>query len=365
MLVLGGYGAFGQRAAERLAGVDGIELLLAGRSLERAKQAAAAVGRTARAAVTPLRLDAETVTTTDLDALRPALVINASGPFQSQGYGLARAAIAARCHYIDLADARAHAVDIAALDAEARRAGVLVVSGASTVPALSTAVVDACAPHFARLDAVTITISPGNSFDPGLATTRSILGTLGRPIAPAATRSATPIRGWQPLERHILPHLGPRWTGACDAPDLEVLPHRYPTLREVRVLAALEVGSFHLGLWGLSWLVRAGLLRHPEKVAQPLLALKHRLHRLGSDRGGMAVTLEGIGADAAPKRIDWWLIARRGHGPYIPATPAVILAKHLLAGTQPQRGATACVGLLTLSDFLAEVADLDITAGTA
>jgi hypothetical protein len=116
---------------------------------------------------------------------------------------------------------------------------------------------------------------------------------------------------------------------------------------------------------GLSWLVRGGLLRKPERLAVPLLRLKHALRFLGSDVGGMAVTLEGTGRDGRPKCIDWRLIARRGHGPYIPAMPSVILAKRLLAGTVAQRGAMPCLGLFTLADFVAEVADLDITAGVA
>jgi hypothetical protein len=173
------------------------------------------------------------------------------------------------------------------------------------------------------------------------------------------------VHGWQHLQRRTIPGLGARWLGACDTPDLDLLPPRYPGLRSVRVFAALEVGAFHLGLWGLSWLVRGGLLRKPERLAVPLLRLKHALRFLGSDVGGMAVTLEGTGRDGRPKRIDWRLIARRGHGPYIPAMPSVILAKRLLAGTVAQRGAMPCLGLFTLADFVAEVADLDITARVA
>jgi hypothetical protein len=73
------------------------------------------------------------------------------------------------------------------------------------------------------------------------------------------------------------------------------------------------------------------------------------------------------GRDAAgrPQRLTWHLVAARGHGPYIPAIPSVLLTKRLLAGTLPTRGAMPCVGLLTLDDFLIETADLDIRAGTA
>ena len=53
------------------------------------------------------------------------------GPYQGQDYRLARPASPRGVHYVDLADARAFVTGIAALDEAARRAGVLVVSGAS------------------------------------------------------------------------------------------------------------------------------------------------------------------------------------------------------------------------------------------
>jgi hypothetical protein len=162
-----------------------------------------------------------------------------------------------------------------------------------------------------------------------------------------------------------LPGLGGRWLGRCDVPDLELFPARYPGLEAVKVYAALEVGAFHLGLWGLSWLVRAGLLRRPERIAGPLLAAKRRLGFLGSDRGGMVVILEGRDADRRPKRLTWHLVAGSGHGPYIPATPGVIVARKLLRGALPARGAMPCLGLFALDEFLAEMADLDVSIGTA
>lgn len=360
VLVLGGYGAFGGRIAERLARIGALELMVAGRSRDRAEAFAAQLAGPAKIAV--LQMDARAATARDIAVAGPQVLINASGPYQGQGYGLARACIAAGCHYIDLADARAHVAGIAALDAEARRAGVLVVAGASTVPALSGAVLDAYAPRFAGIDRASIVISPGNSFDPGIATTASMLGALGKPIATAGGRRGF---GWQGLRRHRLPGLGGRWVGLVDVPDLDLFPQRYPQLGLVRVYAALEVGAFHLGLWTLSWLVRAGLLRNPARLAAPLLAAKRRLGFLGSDTGGMTVALEGRDATGAAKRLDWWLIARRGHGPFIPGAPSVILAKRLLAGTLAARGAMPCLGLFTLGDFLDEVADLDITAGIA
>jgi hypothetical protein len=366
VLVLGGYGAFGGLAAERLARVAGIEVIVAGRSQEQADAfAARLLAAGACAKVSGIRLHVADISAAALGDLRPTVLLNATGPFQRQDYRLARAAIAADVHYVDLADARDFVTGIVALDAEARSAGVLVASGASSVPAVSGAVLDAYAPQFASLAKVDVVIAPGNSFEQGLATARSFLSTLGRPFAAATTASGARSYGWQGLERRRLAGLGARWVSLCEVPDLDLFPGRHPGLDDVKVYAALEVGAFHLGLWGLSWLVRGGLLKRPERLARLLLGVRRGLPFLGSDRGGMAVTLEGMDADRRPRRIAWHLVAGSGHGPYIPATPAVLLAKGLLSGKLASRGAMPCLGLFTLDEFLAEVADLDITAGTA
>jgi saccharopine dehydrogenase-like NADP-dependent oxidoreductase len=158
IVILGGYGAFGARVARRLARLRRFDLVIAGRSEDKACAAAADLGAQA------VRMDGRHVTAGELRALAPQVLINASGPFQDQDYALALACIAAGVHYCDLADARAFAVGIGVLDAAAKAAGVLVVSGASTVPAVSAAVVDRYAPQFARLRAITSIIAPGKVF---------------------------------------------------------------------------------------------------------------------------------------------------------------------------------------------------------
>ena len=177
ILVIGGYGAFGSRVAERLARDGCHELVIAGRSASRAAAAAAAlVAHCPAARITSAVCDATRATAAEIAALAPRVVVNASGPFQAQDYALARACIASGAHYIDIADARAFVTGIVALDASARSAGVSVISGASTVPGLSSAVVAAHRDRFTRLETIDIGVSPGNHFDPGLATTQSILG---------------------------------------------------------------------------------------------------------------------------------------------------------------------------------------------
>ncbi len=248
-------------------------------------------------------------TAADLQALAPTVLINASGPFQQQDYRLARACIATGCHYIDLADARAFVTGIGILDAEARAANVSVVSGASSVPGLSSAAVRRMAQDLAQLDEVHIGISPGNSFDPGVATAASIIGQAGKPFLVRSGGRQVAAYGWQGLHRHRFPEIGARWMSDVDVPDLELLPQNYPELSTARFCAGLEVGAFHLGLWTASFLVRAGVVRNLSALATPMLAVKRRLSAIGSDTGAMFVRV--VGRDHAGTRTRAYLAPHR------------------------------------------------------
>ncbi len=366
IVIVGGYGAFGAHVAERLARGAGLELVIAGRSLDKARaQTARLAAGGARALLEPAMLDATQARAEQLSGLRAHVLINASGPFQGQDYTLARTCIEAGCHYVDLADARAFVCGIGSLDDSARAAGVSVISGASSVPGLSSAAVLQMADGFAALEEVHIGISPGNNFEPGIATAASIIGAAGKPFQVRVGGRQITAYGWQGLRRYRFPEIGRRWMCDVDVPDLRLLPQHFPQLDTARFSAGVEVGLFHLGLWGVSWLVRAGLVRDAAALAGPMLAVKRRLSALGSDTGGMFVRVAGRDRSGRRRQRSWHLIARGGHGPYVPAIASVILAKRLLSDSGTDRllrpGAMACFGLFTLDDFEAEVADLDIS----
>jgi saccharopine dehydrogenase-like NADP-dependent oxidoreductase len=361
VLIVGGYGTFGARAAERLAIDSRNDIVVAGRELGKAQRTVEDLAAKYPARITATTLDANAPDVAALRTLAPQVIINASGPFQTQAYHLAEAAIAVGAHYVDLADGRAFVSGISKLDAAARKAGVLVVSGASTVPGLSSAVIDEYLPQFGKLRRLRYGIVPANSFDPGVATTRSILGYVGRPVSTLRNRKSRQVFGWQNLTRHDFPGMGRRWLGACDIPDLDLFPARYPDLETIDFGAGLDVGFMHLGLWGMSWLVRGGLVRDPVRLAQPLLALKRRLHFFGSDTGGMFVELAGTGRDGNAKRIIWHMIAFNNHGPYVPQVPATSITNKLLDGRTAMTGATPCLGLMSLANFKQSTADLDVT----
>ena len=360
IVIVGGYGAFGWRAARLLSSDPSLGLVLAGRDPARATGAAVELQQTARSTVESAAFDASAATAHDVAALAPNVVINASGPFQRGTYALAQACIGAGCHYIDLADARGFVAGIPALDTLARNADVLVVSGASSVPGLSSAVVNRYAPEFSSLMSLDIGISPGNSFDPGVGTVESVLGGVGAPLAMKLGGGWRRVHGWQGLRLQNFGEAGRRFVGYVDVPDLDLFAHHYPDLETIRFQAGLEVSLFHLGLWGGSWLVRGGLLQEPERFASRLLAAKKWLSFLGSNKGGMYVVMEGLDSAQQPKRLTWRLTARSGDGPYVPALASVALARRLASGTETRRGAMACFGLVTLDEFKQERDGLDI-----
>jgi hypothetical protein len=88
--------------------------------------------------------------------------------------------------------------------------------------------------------------------------------------------------------------------------------------------------------------------------------LKRRLSFLGTDAGGMTVSMRGRDLGGTALTIGWHLIARRGHGPYVPALAAVVLARKLVLRQEDRTGAMPCFKLVTLGECLAEAADLAI-----
>ncbi len=359
VLILGGYGLFGSHIARRLAREVGWRVVIAGRDGAAAIELCDVLRQESRclAELAALACDAYAPGLSNvLTRQRIQLVINTCGPFQKQDYTVARAVLAAGAHYIDLADARDFVAAFEQLDAEARSRGRLAVCGASTVPGLSAAVVDGFRDEFKHLETVDIGISPGNRTPRGLATVAAILSYVGRPLPWREQDHRREVAGWQRLQRWDYPApVGARWLGACDVPDLGLFPRRYPELRELRFRAGLELRSLHFGLWLLSWLVRARLLRGLERHASRLKSISEWLVGCGSDAGAMHVDLRGVGIDGKRLRVVWQLIATHGDGPQIPATAAVLLARKLARGELSARGAMPCIGLFTLQEFIDEL----------
>jgi saccharopine dehydrogenase-like NADP-dependent oxidoreductase len=273
---------------------------------------------------------------------------------------VALAAIQAGCNYIDLADGHEFVTGIASLDGPARERGVTVISGASTVPALSSAVVDRYLPQFVRLDSINFGISSGGRA-PGLASIRSVFSYAGKSFKEWRGGAWRSVHGWLDLTRHVFPPpVGWRLLSSCDIPDLTLFPQRYPSVQTVSFHAGFASALGHLVVWGLAGLVRLHLLPSLVPFAAPLSRISQWLEPLMSDHGGMFVCLSGEGAEGKLLHVNWNLLAGQNHGPHVPCGAAIALARKLAAGVRLPTGAMPCVGLLTVKEFLAPLRNLNI-----
>ncbi|HVH78404.1 MAG TPA: saccharopine dehydrogenase NADP-binding domain-containing protein [Stellaceae bacterium] len=353
VLVIGGAGAFGGRLVDGLLATTDLEVVVAGRDLANAETKARPSGGRARA----VRLDAATVTAEALAATGAFVVVDAAGPFQGASYRLARAAIGAGLHYIDLADARDFVAGFGALDDAARAAGVTALTGASSTPALSHAVLDELTAGWQRIDAIEIAISPGNRSSPrGLSVLRAILSYTGKPVRVFAGERWTTRPGWGWPVRRDMPGLGKRWLSLCETPDLDLVPARFAPRDMAMFRAGLELPIMHFGLVFGSLLVQARLAPSLVALAPLLRWMGERLSGLGSDRGGMIVEATGIDAAGQAARAVWSLVAEAGDGPVVPTLPALAAIRALADSRLAEPGARACVGVLDLATIAREFA---------
>lgn len=359
VLIIGGYGNFGSFITKALALEADIQVIVAGRSLEKAKQLISNLEAKNKPEV--LKLDINLDITSALNFVNPHIVIHTSGPFQEQGYDVAKACINNNIHYIDLADGRSFVEGIVSLDESAKIHNVLAISGASSVPCLTSALVDYYKSQFKSIEAIDYGITTAQRTARGLATTAAILGYTGKAFKTLIKGHPTDIYGWQGLRARKYSKVGWRLLGNCDVPDLALFPKLYPELKTVRFYAGLEIPFIHITLWGLSWLVRIGLIRKLDKFAPLLLRLSFLFDWLGSSNSAFHMTLSGKDEMGNDKSITFELTARSGDGPYIPCMPAILVTKKLVRSEINKVGAFPCVGFISRDEYLNALSELDIS----
>lgn len=347
VIVLGGYGGFGARLSRRLS-EDGWRVLVAGRNLEKAARLAAKLSK-----AEPIVADRSADLTSLLIAHRPLLLIDAAGPFQDSDYRVPEACIAAGVHYIDLADARAFVCGIGRLDEPARSAGVVVISGASSVPALSGAAVGELTRDMDAVRAINMSISASNRATAGRSVAAAILSYAGRPLSLWKGGVWQDEIGLRKLRREIYTVTGRpplrRWVALADVPDHELLPRTLPGKPSTIFRAGPEATIHVFALWLLSWLVSWGWLHSLAGLSRWLLPIQRLTIGRDSGRSAMTVQVKGVCQDQPTIR-RWTLIAENGCGPEIPTLAAHLLARDVCKGVL-HPGARPASGLLGLSSF--------------
>lgn len=357
VLLIGATGVFGSRLAELAAREGGFALTLAARNLAKLDALAARLGGSAVRTLDRQRLNA-----TDLAGFD--VVVDAAGPFQASAPTVIEAAIAARVPYIDLADGRDFVARIGAHDAAARAAGISVTTGASSIPALSHAVLDDLTAEWTGIDRIAMGIFPGNRAPRGLAVVQAILSYVGHPVRVWRGGRWTRVPGWGMTQRWAVPGVGKRWASVCDTPEQDLLVARYRPRQDAEFFAGMELSILHLGLALLALPVRWGWLRSLRPAARPLLAIARLLLPFGSDIGAMDVRVEGQDAGGKPATARWTLRADGNRGPYVPTLAALAMLRRFRGGQTPEAGARACAGMLSLAEFAGDFAALEISTDT-
>ncbi|MGC5700835.1 saccharopine dehydrogenase NADP-binding domain-containing protein [Pseudomonas sp. NFXW11] len=356
VLVVGGYGNFGSIVCRYLSRMPGVQLLISGRDPH--KLAAKVAALQAEGAEHCQGWCGDALGAHWVPALKNLgvhWVVHTGGPFQGQSYAVARGCIEAGVNYCDLADCRQFVRGIGTLDEAARAAGVTLLSGCSSVPTLSAAIIDEHRERFSRIERIEHGISSSAKM-PGLSTIQGVLAYAGKPILQLKDGQPHPVIGWQGLTLRKLPRLGTRLVANVDVPDLDLFAERYGAhTLSFKAGAGLKLAGLANAL--LAQAVKLGLVRDPAPWAARLHRCGTWFEGFGDGLSAMYVDVHGLGLDGQPLSMSAQLTATHDHGPEIPSCAAVALVRKLLDGYVPAPGARSSAGEVSVAEYLRAIDD--------
>lgn len=356
ILIIGGYGVFGGRLAQLLSSDPRLTLVIAGRALDKAQAFCQTLppGATREAA----HLDRDGDLHAAFFRIAPQLVVDATGPYQAYGdapYRIIEAAIACGVDYLDLADSADFVQGVRQFAAAARTRGVYVLSGVSTFPVLTAAVVRRLAHGLVGVKSIRAGIAPSPYAGVGENVIRAIAGYAGAAVP--LTRAGQAAHGIALVEAQsytIAPPghvpLGRRRFSLVDVPDLTLLPTLWPGLQSIWMGAAPVPVVWHRMLNGLAWLHHQHLSPSLARAA-PLFHWVSNHLRWGEHRGGMFVEIEGPNIEGTPCVRSWHLLAEGNDGPFIPSMACQAIIHRVLADQRPAAGARPATADLELADY--------------
>lgn len=356
ILILGGYGTFGGRLAELLARDERLTLIIAGRSASKAS--AFIAGLAPGATKIPLAFDRDADVERQIRLAEPDLVVDATGPFQFYGrdpFRVVKGCISQGAHYMDLADGVQFVKGIEQFDEQAKAHKVFVLSGVSSFPVLTAAVVRHLAQGLASVTDIRGGIAPSPYAGVGLNVIRAIAGYAGKPVW--LIRDGQRVPGYALTDSYRYTIAPPGYVplrstrfSLVDVPDLYVLPRIWRDLNSVWMGAGPVPAVLHGMLSGLAWLVRLRVLPSLFAFAR-LFHVVTNLVRWGEHRGGMFVSILGKRPAGEAVERSWHLVAEGDDGPYIPSMAVEAIVRRSLNGRPPRPGARPCTDDLELADY--------------
>lgn len=368
ILVLGAYGIFGTRLCELLAGYRQLHLFVAGRNLSKAQALCDTLSGVCSRE--PVRVDRERLVPDELRRMQIDIVIDASGPFQAYDgdiYHVVKTCLDAAVNYLDFADGADFVHGISAFDEEARLRGIFVLSGVSSFPVLTAAVVRSLTHDMPSVECITACIAPSPFAIVGKNVIRAIAGYAGQPVRlvregqAAIGHALTETRSFTIAPPGRLPLAHIRFS-LVDVPDLRVLPRLWPGLQGIWMGAGPTPEILHRMLNGLASLVKRGIVPTLSPFSM-LFFHAINLLRWGEHRGGMLVEVAGLSAARQPIRRTWHMLAEGDDGPYIPCIALQAIVQRTLASQPPRSGARPATDDLELADYNALFAQRTIHTG--
>ena len=334
ILIAGGSGVFGRLLARELLASTPAHVVLAGRDPQRLAAACRGLGAPARTEA--LLLDLQDARAVVRAAVGCFAVACTAGPFQRLPADLPRAAIEAGAHWLDIGDdsrwvscllADAH------LNGTARDAGLSVMPGLSTVPALSGVLVRWCRERLPRAHRARVTLFIGNRNGKGAGAIASALG-----------------GGFSDPEPVDLP-IGRRLAYRLCSPDAALLREELGLDAEFRV-------AFELPLASRAMAAAAAVAcrlspRGQTALARGLSLLSAPLNHLGSRVSCLQVELW----DASGDRASACLVEA---GQRLAVLPCALALEALLSGELRQRGLVRPGAWLAPDEWLARLQSREV-----
>jgi len=352
VLIVGAAGVFGSRLARLLARRQAYRVSLAGRNEQRVLPLQRELRQIdGQGEFSFVHVDRDQVGVERLREIDCDVVVDCSGPFQTSGTQLIEAAIGARCHYIDIADSRKFVASINRFDSAARAVGVAVISGASSTPGLTHAVLDSITSAWLSIDSIDVAIVPGNRTPKGRSVIEAILSWVGQRVRVFREAGWEHGRGWGSARWVHIDGLKRRRAMLADVPDLDLIAARYSPRVRAGFDAGMELPILNqlIGLAALP--VKWEIMPSARSFTGLGTMIANLLDGFGTADGGMLVEVAGQDTRGDARVVRWWLKATNGDGPYVPVLAAAALVEALTYGRAARVGARSAAGMVSLEQI--------------
>ena len=256
---------------------------------------------------------------------------------------------------MDLADASGFVQHISQFDEAAKKKNIFVLSGVSSFPVLTVAVIRKLSQGLTHIKSVKAGIAPSPYAGVGLNVIKAIANYSGKPVSLVRGGEKTIGYGMAESMSYTIAPSGKMplhniHFSLVDVPDLQVIPSIWTDIDEVWMGAGPVPEILHRMLNGLAWLVKIKLIPSLSPFADLFYFVINKA-RWGEHRGGMFVSVTGNAKDGSKREHSWHLLAEGDDGPFIPSMAIEIIIRNILENKIPPSGARSAAEDIELEDY--------------